>query len=182
MAEYFGKNFVFKDRPLVIVSANANCMKKSIIFRKALEKTGAIRPSTPDLALGLQEIACFIHSETSESEFLGDVDGCDVIIIDELVETASKLSELCHKLKKCGASRIFLCASHGLFTKESKSLIDLSPVEKVIVSDTVPLNPNYPSSDKIVQIPMAPLIAKVIDTDYFGSTSKEESEEQLDVE
>ena len=125
------------------------------------------------------EHALFIHS-TNESEFLGDVGGCDVIIIDEVVETANSLSTLCHQLKKRGAKKIYLCASHGLFTKESMSLIDLSPVEKVVVTDTVDLSSKYSASKKITQVPIAKLIAHVIDTDH--SVPRKEESETLEVE
>lgn len=74
-----------------------------------------------------------------------------------IVDTATKLSILCRALKKEGAKRVFVCASHGLFSKNSIELIDLSPVEKVIVTDSVPL-PNNKYSKKIVQLPVAPLI------------------------
>ena len=163
LADYFCKNVSLNERPVVVVSANAVCMKKAITFRNALIRKGAIPPTAQNKA----DHACFVHSEKAESQFLGDVEGSDVIIVDELVETANKLSELCTILKRKGAHRIYLCASHGLFTKDSKNLIDLSPVQRVVVTDTVPLSKNYPASDKIVQVSMAPLIAKVIDSDYF---------------
>ena len=120
-----------------------------------------------------------IHSP-NESEFLGDVGGCDVIIIDEVVETANSLSTLCHELKKRGAKKIYFSASHGLFTKESMSLIDLSPVEKVVVTDTVDLSTTYCSSEKIMQVSIAKLIAHVIDTDYF--VARKDEAETLEVE
>ena len=176
MADYFSKHIPMNERPVVVVSANANCMKKAITFRNALIKKGAMPPSSSSRP----DHACFVPSEKNESQFLGNVEGSDVIIVDELVETANRLSELCTILKRRGAQRIYLCASHGLFTKDSKNLIDLSPVEKVVVTDTVPLSKVYPASDKIVQIPVAPLIAKVIDTDYFEPEVLKD--EQLDLE
>ena len=71
-------------------------------------------------------------------------------------------------------------ASHGLFIKESMSLIDLSPVEKVVVTDTVDLSTTYCSSEKIMQVSIAKLIAHVIDTDYF--VARKDEAETLEVE
>ena len=179
MADYFSRNFIFEN-PLVIVASNAGCMKKSIVFRDQLVKISTLPPAHSEQSSSpMMEHALFIHS-SNESEFLGDVDGCDVIIIDEVVETANSLSTLCHKLKKGGAKKIYLCASHGLFTKESMSLIDLLPVEKVVVTDTVDLSSKYPSSMKIVQVPIANLIAHIIHTDYF--VPRREEAETLEVE
>lgn len=179
MADYCSKNFTFEN-PLVVVASNAGCMKKTIVFRDQLVKNRAL-PSEgcKHLSSSIVEHALFIHS-ANESEFLGNVMGCDVIIIDEVVETANSLATLCHQLKKRGAEKIYLCASHGLFTKESMSLIDLSPVEKVVVTDTVDLSSRYHSSEKIIQVTTAKLIAHVIDTDYF--VPRKEESETLEVE
>jgi hypothetical protein len=46
-------------------------------------------------------------------------------------DTAAQLSVLCRRIKREGAGRVFICASHGLFTGNSTELINLSPVEKV---------------------------------------------------
>ena len=80
-------------------------MKKSIVFRDQLVKISTLSPAHSEQSSSpIMEHALFIHS-SNESEFLGDVDGCDVIIIDEVVETANSLSTLCHKLKKGGAKK-----------------------------------------------------------------------------
>ena len=180
MADYCYRNFTFEN-PLVIVASNAGCMKKSIVFRDQLIKSrdSTLTSSNPSLSLPVLDHAIFIHSP-NEFEFLGDVGGCDVIIIDEVVETANSLSTLCHELKKRGAKKIYFSASHGLFTKESMSLIDLSPVEKVVVTDTVDLSTTYCSSEKIMQVSIAKLIAHVIDTDYF--VARKDEAETLEVE
>lgn len=178
MADYCGKNFTFEN-PLVIVASSAGCMKKSIVFRDQLVKSRGLPPVSCKHSSPIVEHALFTHS-TNESEFLGDVGGCDVIIIDEVVETANSLCTLCHQLKKRGAKKIYLCASHGLFTKESMSLIDLSPVEKVVVTDTVDLSSKYCASKKITQVSIAKLLAHVIDTDHF--VPRKEESETLEVE
>ena len=76
------------------------------------------------------------------------------------LDTATRLALLCRSLKRAGAKRVFACASHGLFTKESLNLIELSPFEKVIVTDSVPLPKQ--SNDKIVQVSIVKSIAKLL--------------------
>jgi phosphoribosylpyrophosphate synthetase len=71
--------------------------------------------------------------------------------IFQSIETAAQLSVLCRRIVREGAGRVFICASHGLFTKNSMELIDLSPVEKVVVTDSVPLPAKH--SPKIDQVP-----------------------------
>ena len=96
------------------------------------------------------------------------------------MDTAVSISALCHKVKKLGAEKIYVCASHGLFTGNAKELIDLSPVEKVIVTDSIPLSSD--ASKKILQLPMAPLLAHIIETEYFLSKGSSEDQEQYDTD
>ena len=80
------------------------------------------------------------------------------------VDSAVYLSILCNRLLKEGAKRVFVCASHGSFTKQSIEIIDLSPISKVVITDSIAL-PTQPQSNKIVQVSIAPLLAKVIRSD-----------------
>ena len=78
-------------------------------------------------------------------------------------DTAAQLSVLCRRIKREGAGRVFICASHGLFSEKAMELIDLSPVERVVVTDSVPLPAKC--SPKVVQVSIAPLLARVIETE-----------------
>ena len=163
--------------PVVVVSPNAECIKKAQKFQKKLHSV-----------LGLEtSYAAFLHDQQHagnqrlvsydpaiHSELLGDVRGCDVIIVDDVVDTGVSLSTLCRRLRKEGAKRVYVCASHGVFSHNSMNLIDLSPVEKVIVTDSIPLPSHV--SNKIVQVPVAKLIAKVIEAEVYGSKEKEEDD------
>ena len=57
-----------------------------------------------------------------------------------LSDTAAQLSVLCRRIKREGAGRVFICASHGLFTGNSTELINLSPVEKVTLPPSLSLS------------------------------------------
>ena len=82
--------------------------------------------------------------------------------VDDILETGNTLSVLTRRLVKEGARRVYLCASHGLFSSSSMELIDLSPVEQVVVTDSIRLPPN--ASEKIAQVSVAPLLTQVIKT------------------
>lgn len=172
--------------PVVVVSPNTECIKKARKFQKKLKAS-----------TGIEDVgyAAFIHSnpcsgnkvslKAESSEFLGDVNGADVVIVDDMVDTAGSLYTLCGRLKKGGARRVFVCASHGLFSNESMKLIDLSPVEKVVVSDSIPLPPRC--SSKIVQISIAPLLARVIAAEAIAAidpsmTDSHEDDEEFELD
>jgi hypothetical protein len=79
-------------------------------------------------------------------------------------DSAVHISNLCRRLlKDDGANRVIICASHGCFNDEAMRLIDLSPISQVIISDSIALPANL--SHKVVQLSIAPLLARVIQSD-----------------
>jgi ribose-phosphate pyrophosphokinase len=92
-----------------------------------------------------------------------DVKEATVIIIDDIVDTAGTLSTLARQMSREGASKVYLCASHGLFSSNCMDLIDLSQVDKVIVTDSVQLPKK--SSSKIVQVSVAAGLATIIEAE-----------------
>lgn len=77
-------------------------------------------------------------------------------------------SALCRRLVRQGAKKIMVCASHGVFSAESMRIIDLSVVDEVVVTDSLPLPKNIHVSKKIRQVSVAPLLAKIIETELFN--------------
>ena len=79
------------------------------------------------------------------------ISGADVVIVDDMVDTAGTLSILAKRLKEDGARHIYVCASHGLFSEaDSMQKIDAGHVDRVVVTNTLPLPPN--SSSKVEQV------------------------------
>lgn len=95
-------------------------------------------------------------------DLVGSVDGSDVIIVDDMIDTAGTLCAAAANLKDNGANRVFAFASHGLFSGPAADRIDRSVLEEVVVTNTIPLKANAKSSDKIKQQSVAPLIANAI--------------------
>lgn len=98
---------------------------------------------------------------------LGDVKGRDAIIIDDMVDTAGSIVTAAESLKKEGAERIFVFASHGPFSGPAYDRIKDSQIEKVIVTDSIPLQGEHP---KIEQISVAPMLAEVIKRIHEGKS------------
>jgi len=135
---------------LVAVSPDAGGVGRTADFRTrsggALAIISKTRPS-PDKA----EVI----------EMVGDVEGKTAVIVDDMISTASTLIEAADKLMERGARRVFATAVHGLFAGNAIELIDRSPIEQVIVTDTLPLGP-LKSSEKIEVLTVAPLLAEAI--------------------
>jgi ribose-phosphate pyrophosphokinase len=167
LVDYFVENQILQE-PVVVVAPNAGCVKKAQNFRTHFKAKSGMK--NVEYATFVYESPPVTNNLTTEylsiskSELLGNVNGADVVIVDNLVDTAGSLSILTRRLVKEGARKVYICANHGLFTDNSMELIDLSPVELVVVTDTLPLPEK--SSKKVVQVSTADLLAKVIKTQY----------------
>ncbi|RIK39700.1 MAG: ribose-phosphate diphosphokinase [Chloroflexi bacterium] len=93
-------------------------------------------------------------------EMVGDVEGKTAVIVDDMIATGSTLAIAAEKLLERGAQRVFACAVHPVFAGDAIKVIETSPLERVIVTDTLPL-PNRCSS-KVEVLTVAPLLAEAI--------------------
>ena len=92
----------------------------------------------------------------------GDVDGRNVLVVDDFSITGGTLINLAEELKRRGACRILVTLSHILLNEHSLARIEASPIEKVIGTDTV-YNPYLEGANKIEIVSVAPLFAEAID-------------------
>ena len=136
LANYFTEE-VRLEGPVVVVAPNSDHVKKAIKFKQKLAAKGCYERIDHAIFLPSKEGNNTVL-QASGAEFLGDVKGADVIIVDDICETGGTLSVLCRRLIKEGAKRVYFCASHGLFTSTSMEMIELSPVEQVVV--TIPFH------------------------------------------
>lgn len=94
-----------------------------------------------------------------------NIKGRDVVIVDDMVDTAATLVTISERLHQAGAKKIILCAAHGLFAENAVEVINRSPVTKIIVSDSLPL-PKV-SCSKVEQVSIADYLADVIVAEHL---------------
>ena len=92
---------------------------------------------------------------------IGEVQGKTAIIIDDIVDSAGSLIEGTKALVDLKVKRVLACCSHAILSGPAKERIESSPLEKLVVTDTIAL-PEDKKSDKIVVLSMAEPIAEVI--------------------
>ena len=101
--------------------------------------------------------------EVSRMDLVGDIKGKDVVIVDDMIDTAGTLCKAADQLKFHGARRVFAFSSHGLFSgKASKRIMKSKGLEEVVCLDTIPLSNETKTHPKITQLSVAPLIAEAI--------------------
>ncbi|NLK43865.1 MAG: ribose-phosphate diphosphokinase, partial [Tissierellia bacterium] len=92
---------------------------------------------------------------------IGDIDGKNVILIDDIIDTAGTITKAASVLKNFGAKKVYGCATHGVLSGPAIERIDSSELEKFIITDTIPL-PEEKKIDKIEVVSVAPLFAEAI--------------------
>ena len=98
---------------------------------------------------------------------IGDVAGKNVVIVDDMIDTAGTLTKAANVLKEMGALSVKACATHAVFSGNAYERIAESALEEVIVTDTIPLSSD-PAKDtgKITVLSVADTFANVIEKVY----------------
>ena len=114
----------------------------------------------------LGTVFCICHKQRSKPNeiekmlLIGDVQDRDVILIDDIIDTAGTITRAGQLLKDNGARSVRAFATHPIFSGSAMEKIDNSVFDEVVVTDTIPLGPN--PSKKIHVLSTAELFAQVI--------------------
>jgi ribose-phosphate pyrophosphokinase len=93
---------------------------------------------------------------------IGDVAGRTCVIQDDIVDTAGTITKAAGALKANGAARVIACAVHGVLSGPAIDRIEKSPIDKMIVTNTIPLSPAGQACGKIVVLSVARLLGQAI--------------------
>jgi len=153
-------------RAVVVVAPDAGGTKRAEHFRQSLGK-----------ALGTPVAAAFAEKHRSEGVVSGDmlvgeVEGRDAVIIDDLISTGGTLARTAASCIERGAARVFAAASHGLFIGEAGALLGRSAFERIVVTDSVPAFrlADPAAQAKLVVLPSAPLFGEAIRRAHTGGS------------
>ncbi len=103
------------------------------------------------------------RSEPNKAEVLdvvGDIEGKGAIIIDDLIDTAGTVVAAANMLINRGAKRVLACATHGVLSGPAVERLTNSPIEQIIITNTIPIGDKYFNKLKVVSI--APLLSEAI--------------------
>src|SRR5207248_3359149 len=93
---------------------------------------------------------------------IGDVEGRTCIMQDDIIDTAGTITRGASPLKANGAERVFACAVHGVLSGQAIEKIERSPIDKLIVTNTIPLSPAGVACSKIISLSVARLLGQAI--------------------
>ena len=98
---------------------------------------------------------------------IGDVAGRNVLIVDDLIDTAGTLARAAQALRSAGALEIMAACTHPLLSGPAYERIEDAPISKILVTDTIPLRQ---TSDKIKVLSVASYFADAIYRIYTGKS------------
>jgi len=93
---------------------------------------------------------------------IGDVSGRTCIIQDDIIDTAGTITKAAEALKRTGAERIIACAVHGVLSGPAIERIEKSPIDRLIITNTIPLTENKARCEKVKVLTVARLLGQAI--------------------
>jgi ribose-phosphate pyrophosphokinase len=137
--------------PVTIVSPDVGGAERARAYAKRLDA---------DLAIVDKR-----RSEDGTAEVMnvvGDVRGRVCVIADDIIDTAGTIQKAAQALKDNGAARVLASAVHGVLSGPAISRIDAAPIDRLIVTNTIPMNGERAACGKIVVLSVARLLAQAI--------------------
>ena len=125
---------------------------------------GSNRANTYAKFLNSEMVVCYKQrekaNEVGKMMLIGDVTGKDIVIVDDMVDTAGTLTKAAELMKDLGANSVRAICTHGVFSGPAYQRIDDSVLEEIVVTDTIPKDH---ISNKINVLSIANLFANSID-------------------
>ena len=135
----------------IVVSPDAGGVERARTYAKHLNASLAIvdkRRSAPNVAEVMNVI--------------GDVEGGDVVLVDDMIDTAGTISQAAKVLKERGAKRVLAVSTHPVLSGPAIMRLSESTIDQVIVTNTIPLSEEGQNCKKIHVLSVAPLFAEAI--------------------
>jgi len=144
---------------LCIVSPDAGGVERARAFAKRLEASLAIidkRRDAPNVAEAMN--------------IIGEVSGKTALILDDMVDTAGTLTQAAEALKMKGASQVFACCVHPVLSGPAIERIENSPIDHLVVTNTIALNEAAQNCSKIILLSVAQLLGETIKRIYSSNS------------
>ncbi|HEV3030654.1 MAG TPA: ribose-phosphate pyrophosphokinase [Polyangia bacterium] len=143
----------------VIVSPDAGGVERARAYSKRLGTSLAIidkRRPVPNVS----EVV----------NIIGDVKGRDAIIVDDMIDTAGTVCAAAQAIKEKGARAVFAVASHGVLSNPAIERITASPIELLIITDTIPPRPEVRACAKIEVYSVAKMVGEAVKRIHHGDS------------
>jgi ribose-phosphate pyrophosphokinase len=151
MIDYFTKNPISN---LIVVAPDPGGAERARAYAKRLNADFAIVDKRRDKVLPG-------HAEAEVMNVVGNVDGRNALIVDDMVDTAGTLTKVAEALRNSGAQRILTSCVHAVLSGNAVERIKRSPLEKVVMTNTLPVH-GFCHAPLFECLSIAPLLAEAI--------------------
>src|SRR6185295_13157170 len=138
-------------KDVVIVSPDAGGVERARAYSKRLEGTLAIIDKRRERA-----------NESEVMNIIGEVEGRRCLILDDMIDTAGTLVNAAQALIRAGARSVAACATHAVLSGPAVQRIRESPLNEVVVTNSIPLSDEAKASGKFKVVSIARLLAEAI--------------------
>jgi ribose-phosphate pyrophosphokinase len=136
---------------LTIISPDAGGVERARAYAKRLDATLAIIDKRREMA----NVAQVMH-------IIGDVKDRTCVIVDDMVDTAGTLCNAAKSLRDEGATSVYAAITHAILSGPALKRISESPIEEMIVTDTIPLRPEAEDNEALHVVSVAKLLGEAI--------------------
>ncbi len=136
---------------IVVVSPDAGGVERARAYAKRLNTSLAIidkRRESPNVSQVMN--------------IIGDVNGMSAVLVDDMVDTAGTLVRGAYALMEKGAKAVYACCTHPVLSGRAVEVLMGSPIEEMIVTDTIPLREEAKACSKIKVLSISSLLAEAI--------------------
>ncbi|MBC8647048.1 MAG: ribose-phosphate pyrophosphokinase [Thermoanaerobaculia bacterium] len=109
-------------------------------------------------------------NETEVLNVIGDVEGKDVLILDDIIDTAGTLVQAEEALRRQGARKTYAVGVHGVFSGPALDRIEASGLESLLVTNTIPVEAAMARNKRIRSLSIAPLLGEAIQRIHHGAS------------
>ena len=109
-------------------------------------------------------------NESEVMHVIGDIEGRNCVIMDDMIDTAGTLVKAATVLKERGAKNVYAYCTHPVFSGPAIKRLEEGALDEVVVTNTIPLSDAARACNKIRQLSVAPLIAQVIQRIALGQS------------
>lgn len=101
---------------------------------------------------------------------VGNVKDKIAVLVDDMADTCGTLALAAQNLIDSGAARIFAIVTHGILSGKALEVIENSPLEKLVVTNTIPQEENARKCSKLDVIDVAPVLGEVVRRSHYGES------------
>jgi ribose-phosphate pyrophosphokinase len=134
----------------VVVSPDVGGIKMARAYAKSLDNA--------DLAI--VDKRRISGSQIAVEHIIGEVEGRDVLIVDDMISTGGSISEAARVVKKNGARQVVIAATHGVLCGPAVERLDAAPIDRLLITDSIP--PRQKTPKKLEVVSVASLLARAI--------------------